>query len=73
VAHSLHASGSPITAQQSAWYAKPLPTFSDALALVRQHLWPCLPTFQTSGTTPDVAKVSRSFLVSLVETLCYAA
>jgi hypothetical protein len=72
VAHTMHASGSPLTARRSAWYAKPLPTFSDALALVRHCLWTCLPTFQTSGPAPDVAQVSFSFLRLLVETLCYA-
>ena len=71
-AHTLHCTGSLLTARQSAWYAKPLPTFSDALALVRQHLWTDLPTFQTSRPAPDVVKVPRSLLVSLVETLCYA-
>jgi hypothetical protein len=73
VAHLLHASGQPLIGRQSAWYAKPLPTFSDALALVRQHLWNCLPTFQTSGLPPDMMKVSRPLFLSLVETLCYAA
>jgi hypothetical protein len=73
VAHAFHLSGQPVVVRQSAWYAKPLPTFSDALALVRQQLWSSLPTFQTSGETPDLIKVSRPFFVSLVETLCYAA
>jgi hypothetical protein len=73
VAHTFHMSGQPVVVRQSAWYAKPLPTFSDALALVRQHLWFSLPTFLTSGENPDLTKVSHPFFVSLVETLCYAA
>ena len=73
VAHAFHLSGQPVVARQSAWYAKPLPTFSDALALVRQQLWFSLPTFQTSGGIPDMVKVPHPFFVSLVETLCYAA
>lgn len=73
VAHAFHLSGHPVAVRQSAWYAKPRPTFSDALALVRHQLWSSLPTFQTSGETPDIIKVSRPFFVSLVETLCYAA
>jgi hypothetical protein len=73
VAHMFHLSGQPIIVRQSAWYTKSLPTFSDALALVRYQLWFALPTFQTSGRTPDLIKVSQPFLVSLVETLCYAA
>jgi hypothetical protein len=72
-AHVLHLSDCPVGTRQAAWYAKPLPTFSDALALVRQQLWTALPTFQTSGEHPDMVKIPRSFFVSLVETLCYAA
>jgi len=73
LAHTFHVSGRPVLVRQSAWYVKPRPTFSDALALVRQQLWASLPTFQTSGENPDLIKVSRPFFVSLVETLCYAA
>jgi len=73
VADAFHASGNPVLARQSAWYTKALPTFSDALALVRQQLWTRLPTFQTSESHPDMIKVSHSFVVSLVETLCHAA
>ncbi len=73
VAHAFHSSGQPVVARQSVWYAKSLPTFSDALALVRFQLWAAFPTFQTSQEPPDLIKVSRPFFVSLVETLCYAA
>jgi hypothetical protein len=73
VAHAFHLAGQPVAVRQSAWYTKPLPTFSDALALVRHQLWSSLPTFQTSGLSPDMVKVSRPFFVSLIETLCYAA
>jgi hypothetical protein len=73
VAHTFHVSGQPVVVRQSAWYAKPLPTFSDALALVRQQLWASLSTFQTSGENPDLIKIARPFFVSLVDTLCYAA
>jgi hypothetical protein len=73
VAHAFHVSGQPVAVRQSAWYAKPLPTFSDALALVRHQLWASLSTFQTSGENPDLIEVSHPFFVSLVETLCYAA
>lgn len=73
VAHAFHLSGHPVVARQSAWYAKSLPTFSDALALVRFQLWAAFPTFHTSREPPDLIKVPRPFFVSLVETLCYAA
>jgi hypothetical protein len=73
VAHAFHSSGHPVAVRQSAWYTKTLPTFSDALALVRHQLWSSLPTFQTSEENPDTIKVSRPFFASLVETLCFAA
>lgn len=73
LAHAFDSSGHPIAVRQSAWYTKPLPTFSDALALVRHQLWSSLPTFPISGENPDIIKVSRPFFASLVETLCYAA
>jgi len=73
VAHMFHLSGQPIVVRQSAWYIKSLPTFADALALVRYQLWFALPTFQTSGKLPDLIKVSQPLWASLVETLCYAA
>jgi hypothetical protein len=73
VAHRFHLSGQSVVVRQSAWYSKSLPTFSDALALVRQQLWFSRGTFQTSGRPPDMVKVPHSFWVSLVETLCYAA
>jgi len=38
LAHT-HARNGKIPVRQDAWYSKPLPTFSDALALVRQELW----------------------------------
>lgn len=71
-AHALAAPQSPAV-RQAAWYAKPLPTFSDALALVRQHLWAGLPFFHTSGGEPDMVKIPQSLFDSLVSTLCYAA
>ncbi|MAG34913.1 MAG: hypothetical protein CL878_01475 [Dehalococcoidia bacterium] len=56
----------------AAWYPKPLPTFGDAIALVRTCLWPCV-TFSTSVVAPDIVKIPRSLLHLLTETLCYAA
>lgn len=73
VAHTFHLSGQPVVVRQSAWYIKTLPTFSDALAVVRFQLWAAFPTFQTSREPPDLIKVSRPLFVSLVEMLCYAA
>jgi len=43
----------PLSLPTTAWYAKTLPTFADALALVRRHFWRHL-TFQLSTQTPDM-------------------
>ena len=56
----------------TAWYRKATPTFSDALALVRRHLWTQL-TFPTSPYHADMEKVPRTLLNHLADLLCYAA
>jgi hypothetical protein len=58
--------------RQAAWYRKPCPTFSDALALVRKELW-AHATIRRSLWEPDTVKVPRAFVEHLTETLCYAA
>lgn len=58
--------------RQAAWYSKQLPTFSDALAVVRDQLWQAM-TFHTSPSDADIAKVPRSLLKRFSEALCYAA
>jgi hypothetical protein len=57
--------------RQAAWYHKPLPTFSDALAVVRYQLW-CHLTFSTSGSKRDIAKVPHALLSRFADALCYA-
>jgi hypothetical protein len=59
-------------AQTAAWYTTTIPTFSDALALVRRHLW-TQTTFPTSPREPDIEKVPRALLTHLADLLCYAA
>ena len=49
-AHSLQ-QDHPITQRTAAWYIKPAPTFVDAIALVRRHLWMASHSFSTS--VPD--------------------
>jgi hypothetical protein len=61
----------PFPVRQAAWYSKPLPSFSDAIALVRQSLWSC--TFSLSSEPTEMVKVPRSFLERLTDTLVYAA
>jgi hypothetical protein len=70
LAHSL----SPCHAfptRYAAWYAKPFPTFSDALALVRSCLWTHL-TFQISPSEPDMIKIPRVLLEHFNDLLAYA-
>jgi hypothetical protein len=73
VAHALYTVHPATVPRQAAWYVKPLPTFSDALALVRQHLWVAYPTFRISKEKPDILKIPKSLFDTLVSTLCYAA
>ncbi len=58
--------------RQAAWYPKPLPTFSDALALVRRELWAQV-AFSMSARDPDTVEVPRAFVERLTDALCYAA
>jgi hypothetical protein len=73
VAHALYSSHSSASPRQAAWYAKSLPTFSDALALVRLSLWDAYPTFRISRLEPDILKIPKPLFDTLVSTLCYAA
>jgi hypothetical protein len=67
-----HQRNHPFIMPQSAWYKKTLPTFADALALVRQQLWQ-LQTFQTSASNEEMVKVPRRLLTTWSDLLCYAA
>ena len=71
-AHDLLRAGSTLPCRQTAWYSKPLPTFVDALALVRRHLWSHT-TFPTSPADADLVKVPRVLVDHLCDLLCYAA
>jgi DDE superfamily endonuclease len=72
VAHALYSAHPSSAPRQAAWYTKPLPTFSDALARVRLTLWEAYPTFRISQDEPDIVKIPKSLFDSLVSTLCYA-
>ncbi len=58
--------------RQAAWYKKSLPTFSDALAVVRQQLWRHS-GFPTSLPQDDMGKLPTVLLQRFTEALCYAA
>ena len=60
--------------RQAAWYVKEQATFADALALVRQRLWPYA-NFSMSPQPGDIRKTSppvRELLQRLTEVACYA-
>ena len=67
--YSTHRGELPI--RQAAWYAKPLPTFSDALAIVRYQLWQAM-SFHASVPEAEMRKVPRVLLKRFTEALCYA-
>jgi len=58
--------------RQAAWYHKSLPTFIDALALVRRQVWGHT-LFCTSPISDDMVEVPRVLVERLADTLCYAA
>lgn len=61
-----------LSVRTSAWYTKSLPTFSDALALVRTHIWQSR-TFQTSQSDHDMIKVPRLLFERFTDLLAYPA
>lgn len=58
--------------RKTAWYAKRLPTFADALAAVRKELWSNA-TFYGSLQKSEMVKVPRAFVERLTDAVCYAA
>ena len=63
----------PITQRTAAWYAKPLPTFADAIALVRRRLWIASHTFSMSVSDDNIEKVPGRLYARLIDSLAYAA
>jgi hypothetical protein len=57
--------------RQAAWYAKAIPTFSDAIAHVRRRIWIhwgfCMSVF-----APDIQKSNPDLLKRLFEAVCYS-
>jgi hypothetical protein len=62
----------PLPVRQAAWYTKALPTFSDTLAFVRQHLWPVTLSY-LSPATPDIVEIPRALFERCIQTLAFAA
>lgn len=65
-----HVSKGKIPVRQAAWYCKSLPTFSDALALVRQELWQHR-YFQLSHKRVDVRNMQPDMLNYLTTAAFY--
>ena len=49
----------PMAQRTAAWYAKPAPTFVDAIALVRRHLWLASEGFSMSIAEPRLCAIRR--------------
>jgi hypothetical protein len=64
--------GQALPVRQATWYSKALPTFSDTLAFVRQHLWPST-FFSVSSQNADTVQIPRALFDRFVETLAFAA
>jgi hypothetical protein len=56
----------------TAWYAKIRPTFADAIALVRRHLWDHL-HFSTSQHETNMIQIPRALFDRFMDVVCYAA
>ena len=63
----------PMIQRTAAWYAKPAPTFVDAIALVRRHLWLASEGFSMSPSHPHSEKVPTAFYARLIDSLAYVA
>ena len=70
LAHGLARRGK-VMARRAAWYAKPLPTFSNALAAVRLELWR-QPTFHVSRLNQHIAKLPGAVFSRFAEALYYS-
>ena len=62
----------PFPLRNTAWYAKQLPTFSDAMAAVRCYLWNH-EYFSMSPKNAEMVQIPRPLLERFVDALCYAA
>lgn len=59
--------------RSSAWYKKSEPTFSDAIAVVRRHIWFGLwGKYIESPSKPDYALIPTSIFNGLVDAMCYS-
>jgi hypothetical protein len=59
-----------LSPRRAAWYPKPAPTFADALARLRQHLW--FERIVTSTRGSDMTEPLPPAVQGILETACYA-
>jgi hypothetical protein len=59
-----------LSPRRATWYPKPAPTFADALARLRQHLW--LERLVTSAAGADMTEPISPALQGIIEAVCYA-
>lgn len=71
LAEHLHLQGA-LSVRQAAWYEKPVPTFSDALAAVRREIWRH-EGFSMSPERGETLKIPRALLERLTHVIAYAA
>jgi len=71
LAHSLPRAQTDLV-RTAVWDAKPRPTFSDTLALVRRELW-SQRYFSMSSAKAEVVEIPRSLLERLTDAVFYAA
>jgi hypothetical protein len=71
LAHHLSRSR-PMPLRTAAWYHKTQPTFSDAIAFVREYLWMTV-KFPNSPLQPRLVAFPEPVVRGLMDTLCYAA
>jgi hypothetical protein len=61
----------PFPVRQAAWYCKPEPTYADAIALVRRHLWTSM-KFTNSPTPMASLAIPSTLFSGLLDAVCYA-
>jgi len=59
-----------LSPRRAAWYPKPAPTFADAIARLRQHLW--LERIVTSAGSADMTEPISPAIQRIIEAACYA-
>ena len=61
----------PFPVRQAAWYCKSEPTYADAIALLRRHLWTSM-KFTNSPTPSAPLAIPSTLFNGLLDAVCYA-